>query len=292
MRTSAEVYGKTLKEYMISMQDVEKLQKICYEMLCDFHEICESNNIKYSLAFGTLLGAVRHKGFIPWDDDVDVMIYRKDYKKFCEIINREYSDKYYIYDCESDKKNNLVFPKLILKDTKIVEVATESKVENGIFIDLFLLENMPIKFLKIRKILHNIFKKLASLECDFKYPSKTLLQKSKENSTLKKYYGLRRFCGFFASIMPIRFWVKAQMSMLKGKKDSDTLMICGDEFNPISKEMFDNSVLLDFKNSKFYCLGNYDEYLKDTYGNYMVLPPEEKRERHIIIELDYGKYNY
>lgn len=285
MRSSSDIYGQYLKEFMISQEQVEQLQQIGLSMLKDFHKICVEHNIKYSLVFGTMLGAIRHKGFIPWDDDIDVIIFRKDYEKL-KVAVAEMSDKYYILDNKLDKQYNLPFSKFIKKNTLLVEAATEKKINRGCFIDIFLVDNAPKNMITLRKKLYVMFNRLASLECDFKFPSETINQIAKNNAEVKKYIRTRRFLGFFASVFPVRFWHKCSKLMLKGKKNKDKYVISGDVFRLIDKQYFDDLSLYQFEDGEFYGTTDYDSFLESIYKNYMQLPPENKRERHIIIKLE------
>lgn len=285
MRKNADIYGQYLKDYMITQEQVLQLQQVGLSMLKDFHNICVDNNIKYSLVFGTLLGAVRHKGFIPWDDDIDVIIFRKDYEKLKCIIN-EYANQYYLLDNEIDKQYNLPFSKLIKRNTLLVEAPTDAKEHHGCFIDIFLVDEAPKNMVTLRQKLYLVFNRLASLECDYKFPSITLKQNAKENKELKNYIRLRRFMGFFASIFPVRFWHKCSKLMLKGKKGHEKYVISGDVFRFIDKKYFDELDSYEFEGEMFYGIADYDNFLTSVYKNYMQIPPEEKRERHIIVKLE------
>lgn len=119
------------------MKNIEKLHKVLFEMLNDFDIFCRENNIEYSLAYGTLLGAVRHKGFIPWDDDLDVMMTRENYKKFLSLFSN--NEKYTLQKEQVDYP--LYFSKLRKNKTAFIENIKYRKpyrnIHQGIFIDIF-----------------------------------------------------------------------------------------------------------------------------------------------------------
>ena len=246
--------------------------------------MCEENGIKYSMAYGTMLGAIRHKGYIPWDDDIDVVMLREDYNKICRIIKDD--EEYSIRNRDTDKYCSLTFGKFT-KNTVLTEFQNDGIPEKyGIYIDIFPLDYVPNnKFVKkFRKTVSDIGERVASLVNDFKYPSKTILAVMKENNTLKKRYNLRRFLGFFASILPLRFWTYLSIKADYYKKPTDMLWV-GSGHASIPKSDFENLVLYDYEDRKFYGFADYDKYLTEAYGDYMQLPPEEDRTSHMYVEL-------
>ena len=118
-------------------------------ILKDFIQICEENNIQYFLDGGTLLGAIRHEGYIPWDDDIDVMMLREEYDKFINFMEKNPSEKYDLLSLETKKDYIRAFSKLSLKGTHVEEytdINTDYKI--GISIDIFVLDYVPDKYLK------------------------------------------------------------------------------------------------------------------------------------------------
>lgn len=290
MKTSAEMYGKYMKDYMINDDQIKEVQSAGAKMLHDLHTICENNNLKYAIIFGTLLGAVRHSGYIPWDDDIDVIMTREDYLRLVSVINKNHSEEYEILDSTMDKTFNLPFAKLYKKGTILVEAAVEVKgSKKGLYIDIFLLEKAPdekkIAKMKSKYLLYN---RLASLSCDFKFPSTSIISKSKSAPELKKYYRQRRMMGMIASIFPISMYTRLVRNLVAKGHREDAYMLAGDVYRPFKKDYFDNLQLMQFEEFQIYGLADYDGFLTSVYGDYMQLPPEEKRERHIIIELDLG----
>ena len=129
---------------MSSSYDTDKLKKYELEVLDKFVSICEKNNIKYFLAYGTLLGAVRHKGFIPWDDDIDVYLKPEDYYKFKEVMKNNPEDGYFYQSLETEKYYSMTFSKLRMDNTCVIEKKLKrEKIHNGIYIDIFPLLPYP-----------------------------------------------------------------------------------------------------------------------------------------------------
>lgn len=116
----------------------KELQKIEFDALSWFNDFCQKHGLKYCLFYGTLLGAVRHRGFIPWDDDVDVIMLREDYSRFCELMRDQADDaRYRFYAPEINEHYFYPFGKLIDSHTELVENTTDCGVRMGVFIDIF-----------------------------------------------------------------------------------------------------------------------------------------------------------
>lgn len=285
MESTFNLYNKCLSYLRISENQLDELKKANLELFQKFHDTCEENGIRYSMAYGTMLGAIRHKGYIPWDDDIDVVMLREDYNKLCSIMLD--NEKYYIRNRDTDKYCSLTFGKFTKKDTVLTEFQTDGVPQKyGIFIDIFPLDYMPNnKFVRnFRKTISTLGARCASLVNDFKYPSKTILSVMKENKTIKKRYNLRRFLGFFASILPLKFWTWLTLKADVYNKPTDTLWV-GVGHATFPKCEFENLSLYKYENKKFYGFTNYDKYLSEAYGDYMQLPPEEDRTSHMYVEL-------
>lgn len=136
-------------EIEINQQDLEKMKKIELEMLVELDRICRKHEIKYNLCAGTLLGAVRHKGFIPWDDDIDVRMLRSEYKRFCEACKTELdSTRFFWQTHDTDPGYRWEFGRILRKGTEYVRVGQETlKQKTGVFIDIFPSDGVPTGWL-------------------------------------------------------------------------------------------------------------------------------------------------
>ena len=127
-------------------QVLEKLHSVELSMLKDFMKLCDDNNIEYFAISGTAIGAVRHQGFIPWDDDIDVALLRKDYERFVKVMkkNKEFCEKYDLWGPDLEHKYYNLQPTLVLKNTVFVnENAHAGNYKPGILMDIFIYDNLP-----------------------------------------------------------------------------------------------------------------------------------------------------
>ena len=266
--------------------DSNKLKAYEIKVLDKFVSICEKNKLKYFLAYGTLLGAVRHKGFIPWDDDIDVYMEPEDYYKFKDIMRNNPEPGYFYQSLETEKKYSLTFSKLRMDGTLVVEKKLkDEKVHSGIFIDIFPLLPFPNDERLQKKFFTNM--KLINLlvEADLK-------DKTKYNNYGKGGKFLSKLFKFIPRC--IRSIIASYMlkRILLPQFNYDKY-ICAFDHKTIDKSLFSKSTNILFEGKKYRAPKNYDKYLTTTYGNYMVLPPVDKRYGHSfeLVDFDYNKTN-
>ena len=132
-----------MEKYSVCGVDVKEIQNKIFEIFLEFDKICKKYNLTYTLEGGTLLGAVLHKGFIPWDDDMDIIMPRKDYNKFREIANMELPSKFVFEDMSINPKFPFLFGKCYNKETIYMEKNTEHlDIPHGIWLDIFIEDNI------------------------------------------------------------------------------------------------------------------------------------------------------
>lgn len=262
------------------------LQLTILDIALEFQRICEENNIKYFLIGGTLLGAVRHKGFIPWDDDMDVGMLREEYEKFLEICSKELEKEFSLQTYESDKYHTHPFAKIRINNTLLIEdYAVNSKQNNGIYLDIFPYDNMPDnKFLqKIHYFFFKLLKWAAMGKNDYCFVEKKKRRFAKAMSIVF----------FFFSKKKTMQLCEKTCKMFNNKKTKNVINMGGaykyKEFT--LKSNLENLTKLEFEGYEFSVPVRYKELLTNMYGDYMQLPPVEQRgNQHSMVNIDIGNY--
>lgn len=260
--------------------DRDNQKKIMVQILKYFDNICRENNIDYSLIGGSLIGAIRHKGIIPWDDDIDVILTYDNYKKIIEILKKNNNTKYKILDSETCSDYFLPFPKLIDTSTYVEEPTFLHQIkEYGIFIDIFCYFNIPnenkLQYHTVRKI-----KFLNGLLSRKKFKLKEV--------GLRKYI-MNLFRNIFTTIIGKKRLINKLTNLYERCLTSDSEYVISNwPIYPDSKEIqysknITKYIDASFENIDVKIFQNYDEILKTTFGDYMKLPPKEKRISHGLI---------
>ncbi len=257
----------------------EELKRILVNMMVDIDEYCEKNNITYYLAYGTLLGAVRHKGFIPWDDDIDIMMPRADYEKFVSSFNNSssHAKNIEVIDHLIEKDYYHPFAKVIQKETE-VEECINSKLHIGVFIDVFPLDYLPGNLGIAKKKFQSL--SLYRLLLDLKN------MKTREGRSILKNFVVV-VGNALMRIIPRSFLINSidkKAREITSKKDS--LFIANIAFPIYSYkeimpvEWLKTGIKADFEGHKLFIPSGYHQVLSQLYGDYMKLPPVEKRVTH------------
>ena len=254
----------------MNLDELRKLQNTQYEMLKAVVAICEKNNIYYSLAFGTLLGAVRHQGSIPWDNDVDIFIKREQIEEFYNLMKDHLPSNLF---CEMMCAGSLDY----CSELRIYKSNTEmyisnyydKSVNNCIRIDVFILDYAK-KHLGLAKLLVPFFylAKLNSFE-------KNLLFSIHKKSKLKMAY--IKFGDFLNKFISEQSFEKMMYKLSVSSKPTENRLFIVEPNKVLKAAWFDESTKLLYEDQEFLCTKYYDEFLTREYGNYMELPPENKR---------------
>jgi lipopolysaccharide cholinephosphotransferase len=251
-----------------------RLRTVMLEILDEFVRICDKYNLEYFLDGGTLLGAVRHKGFIPWDDDIDIAMPRNDYEKFLDICDRDDASNYYALSNRSP--NDIVhhdkqYAKFCKTDTVYAENGVAPNRYSGIFIDIYPFDKCVLFFVPLQTILIKSVLKLYLMKTRIAIPMNKIslfigtilcsfLSERFLDLLLSKLYLLcNKFNTRYISFFTGRYGYKRETHKY-------------DDVFPLTRIQFEG---------KYYCVpGNWDLYLKKLYGNYMELPPVEERFGH------------
>ena len=275
------------KEY--APKELEHLHNILLMILKDFIDFCDEHDITYFIDGGSTLGCVRHQGFIPWDDDIDVILFRDQYDKFLKY-RHEFDDKYEILNMEDYDDYCRLFSKISLKGTRQGEYCDRnSDYTFGINIDVFAFDNIPNSRInqKLFSFHFKMFRKLVQVYEMIN--SDVYVSKTKE-----RIGHIIRF--LFKTFRIDSKFVKKQGRKLieKSKKlDSNYVSSFGTPYDlyAFDKSIFDHSIKAKFESLEVNLAHDYEKYLRINYGDdYMELPPVEKRINHKHNGLDFGKY--
>lgn len=259
---------------------LKELQICSLQILKKVHSFCLKNDIKYSLAYGTLLGAVRHKGFIPWDDDIDIMMPRPEYERFCNTFQ---ADGVTLYCYQNDPSCYLSYAR-VCDDVNTVSSRNSWRYgggNTGVWIDIFPIdgveddpESYDIRFKRARDYYYRLFRYRAFLngcskENSFKLNCFALLLKLWPFSAIMKKQAHRfvKKAAAFQSEIPFKGTNHCSLIAFPGLGSAHYMNVADFEF-------FE---MMPFEDSLLSVIKNYDNVLKNWYGDYMQLPPESER---------------
>ena len=263
--------------------DIRKLRNIELEMLILFKEICDKNNMRYFLIGGTLLGAIRHHGFIPWDDDIDIGMPRADFEKFIRNAQKELPEGIFVQSRLSEPKLPINFAKIRNSNTTFIESSIKKfNINHGVYIDIFPFDYYPDR--KIKQLGYRIKNKIIKARLRGLF---TLDDRAKKSPLTEILYKI--FFVLSHVIFPtVKSALDAQNRLLQRTMNST---LCGNMLGAwgdreiVPKVWFDDFEKVEFESSYFSAPKEWDKYLTRIYGDYMELPPEEKRVPHHYVEL-------
>ncbi|MBQ6264309.1 MAG: LicD family protein [Clostridia bacterium] len=266
----------------IDASDIRKIQLLVLMILLELDRICKKYNLTYYLAGGSILGAVRHKGFIPWDDDIDITMPRPDYDRFIEIAQKELSDEYYLdKDCVPFCHNRI--------EIRGTDFSTYRR-NGSVFLDILALEGSP-----------NDIKKRKNHERMCKFWRSCMLEKSNpfpvfDFSTKKK--AAHYFSSLILKFVP-RWFIKKNWERWAKKYSTEETSdwvclpasIYSYEQERFPKEYWGEPVYLEFEGMMLPTMSHWEDYLKCHFGDYMKIPPvTERQSHHFIYSYNLGKY--
>lgn len=267
---------------------LRKVQMTQLEIAKEIRRVCNENGIRYYLAGGTFLGAVRHQGFIPWDDDMDIGMPRADYEKFCRIAPEKLNSQYLLQTWYTEDNYGLPFGKVMKRNTVYLEGKKSQRLkENGFYVDIFPLDYVPEEQ-----------EKRAELAARLVKIYRTKLMKSGYRPWLDngKFLWKKRIGYLYYQMLSV-FADQKQLARNYDELASEIAQsqwMCEQEALSAPKyfasSIFDAFTDYTFEGETFKGVRDYDQYLTVLYGDYMQLPPEDQREnRHQIVQVDFGQ---
>lgn len=262
--------GKPLGERITDLQQIKKME---VEILDTVVSFCNQHNLRYFLAFGTLLGAIRHQGFIPWDDDIDIIMPRPDYQKLLELWQDK--EHFVLLECNQNQDYAYQFAKVCNADTFMEEHNVTLKYDMGLYIDIFPCDCLPDN----EKAKNSLIRKLATFEKMRLYsmmPMKALFRdNSKWNMDRRLLWYLLRCIGPHRIAIEIDKLSRKTAYSSKGLGGFLSSRFPEHELMPLST--YENTIEVKFEGKLYRAPENYDFVLRTTYGNYMEFPPEEEQ---------------
>ena len=276
------IINKTKIEASITDQELKKLKILENKILDDLVYVCEKNNIKCFLFAGTLLGAARHSGFIPWDDDIDTLVDIKEFKRIPELVEKEFPNKYFFSGvCSGGERDPFNGMKMMLKGTKLVEEFTVGyPIQRGVDIDIFPLCSCPKShcFHKLREKRLRIMCSICTIKYERKFHVNNLM--SSENKKVRNFQRFRRFLSLFFFWRSYDGWIKKRDKYwLKTYKKSNKCSIhfFGSSVGLTYDDIFPGTKL-KFENKDYLVPSDYKKCLLCHYGSsFMELPPMNQR---------------
>lgn len=254
-----------------SAVDVDAMHRVQLANLKELDRVCKKHNIKYYLAFGTLIGAIRNNGIIPWDDDIDVVMKREDYDRLKKLDVKEWKESYFLQSIDSDPECGKCYMKLRDSSTTLIEKYAQNKdINHGISIDIYSLIHLADD-LNLRK---------KQLRYSLGYMLLTENHPAQNHGLM-----LKLASGFVLSIIPpkMKKWLRSrceQHMLAYQAEDTECSFVLSGLValhRSIKNTYFENAIPHKFEDSEFLIPSGYDDWLSTVYGNYMQEPPIEKR---------------
>ena len=253
----------------LSLNQIKEIELNILSTVADF---CEKNNLKYCLAYGTLIGAIRHKGFIPWDDDIDIWMPRDDYIKFIRDFKHPY---YRVQAIENTRNWNILFAKV--DDTRTI-IDKEGYIHFGLFIDIFPIDGLSNDMKTAKNFYSQLLPSRTDYHTLFYFANKPLSFKSKFKHNLFTLYAKTLMRLGYISRQVDSLTRKMQVYNFYESKYCD--IISGTLENYFESHLFVDIIEAPFEGKQFKIPSNYDLLLRAFYGDYMKLPPIEKRTQY------------
>lgn len=249
---------------------LKEIQQYSLNVLLHVHEFCVTHDIPYTLAYGTLIGAARHKGFIPWDDDIDIIMRRENFERFL----KEYqSDDNFMLVSPYDKKSYIAFARLCdMRDTEVECIVPWSKYRTGVWVDIFPIDGVSDNEDEHRRRwarLSDFWQKTVT----FRYLKMSLKYEHHWKFVPKKM--------LYLNAVYLRPLLKIFMKEVNNPHYAMTAhcaqLACCDEWGYYEKKDFEKYTTLEFEGHQLMVIKEYDKVLRSLYGDYMQLPPEEEQ---------------
>lgn len=257
--------------------ETQELRERQLQILDAVVEFCKAHEIQCQIAYGTLLGAVRHQGYIPWDDDIDLLMLREEYEKLCDAFNENRTDTMHLYCLKNDPNFPFEYAKVVDTSTRLIEEVTNPYPNLGVNIDVFVADDI----VNDGKLLRKSHRKVQCLRW---------VQAIKSRIITKDMAWWKRLIFYVAKslLMPYSFpksvkeieRLSKQFQNTGSEEYAAVVPFLHREYHPMKKEWLRENTMLPFEGKTYPASPHYHELLTLWYGDYMQLPPEEQRVTH------------
>lgn len=270
----------------MSDENLRRLQLTQLQIAVEVTDLCDKHGISYVLLGGSALGARRHAGFIPWDDDMDMGMLRRDFDRFVEIARKELPDYLYLQHWLDDPHMGAPFAKVRRNNTRVVEATSkDTGGHKGISIDIFPFDNVPAGIAEYPwKLQLKLWKRVLRHKCGYTIRELPILLKLADLPT--------RIVSRLVSKASAKRRMHRLMIRFSGRETERVLAVGG--AYDFRRDMLKRKWLSDrtahaFEDREFYCPAELDAYLRHMYGDFMSLPPiEDRTNKHTIVDLQFA----
>ncbi|MCP2033606.1 lipopolysaccharide cholinephosphotransferase [Planomicrobium sp. HSC-17F08] len=262
---------------------LRNIHEVLLNGLIEVNRVCKKEDIPYYMISGTLLGAVRHKGFIPWDSDIDIGILREDYERFIIACKKELHSNFTLQTPETDNNSSVCFTRIRINETKLVSKENQGKnKQESLYIDVFPFDTAPVKITNKEKIKEKFIKILWRI---LSYRNGDIATSSNINRLVLNLLTLlsRPFSNKFINKLIKKIMLAS--SMEKSPYITNYASTYGSIKERQLKSDFGKPIRLEFEGLEFNAPSNFENVLKNLYGDYMTIPEKSKRK-----EIDFEKY--
>lgn len=278
--------------YVMTDEERQRLQDHLRCMYLEIEKVCDRHGLRMCTGYGTVLGALRHQGFIPWDDDLDLLMPREDYDKLINDYASELPERYRIYAPNSKNGPISRFAKVVDSSTRLLGPGVKDNEKNGIFIDIFPLEFAPKN--QIYLTIRNLYTRFLLLVAE------SVITQEQNNEFYKKLmcsnragkitYYIRKFIGYIFSFREGVAWYNRIGDFEYYQQETKQYNIPSDgglkkSLVPLPEELFFPTQKVKFDDIEVYVPNQAEKYLEHNYGNWTQIPPVEKRWQHFIKEI-------
>jgi len=267
-------------QYKICQYDIKEVQKTLLMILIELDRICRKYSIKYSLEGGTLLGAIKYKGFVPWDDDIDIIMERKEYEKFLKICQTELSKEFFLQNYRTVRHFPLNYSKIHMRRTLYVQESTEHlRIHQGLFIDIFPVDHIYRPILRLQVALIGGLTSARCVRLNRIYQKKEVL--TRNIMKLLIYHILALF-----PLWWINFSIDLSCKMFNCFPSKYYYEVCNPnrKFKPLHRKIYQDLIEVEFMGLHFLASKHYRRFLRSRFGDISKLPPiEERQPSHKII---------